>query len=82
MKAIELCLNRFDEDTKRSFLDLYTKIDEDAKPTIETVVPESSLAEEMSNAVKLKMTPAGIPNTMTTIPDSVAETLGNTNGNQ
>jgi hypothetical protein len=36
----------------------------------------------MSNAVKLKMTPAGIPNTMTTIPDSVAETLGNTNGNQ
>jgi MoxR-like ATPase len=51
MKAIELCLNRFDEDTKRSFLDLYTKIDEDAKPTIETVVPESSLAEEMSNAV-------------------------------
>ena len=82
MKAIELCLNRFDEDTKRSFLDLYTKIDEDAKPTTETVVPESSLAEDMSNAVKLKITPAGIPNTMTTIPDSVAETLGNTNGNQ
>jgi hypothetical protein len=51
MKAIELCLNRFDEDTKRSFLDLYTKIDEDAKPTTETVVPESNLAEEMSNAV-------------------------------
>jgi len=27
MKAIELCTNRFDLDTKTSFLDLYTKID-------------------------------------------------------
>ena len=27
MKSIELCVSRFDEDTKESFLDLYTKID-------------------------------------------------------
>ena len=27
MQAIELCVARFDEDTKVSFLDLYTKID-------------------------------------------------------
>ena len=27
MKSIELCVARFDEDTKASFLDLYTKID-------------------------------------------------------
>ena len=27
MKAIEMCVNRFDEDTKTSFLDLYSKID-------------------------------------------------------
>ena len=27
MKSIELCVRRFDEDTKASFLDLYTKID-------------------------------------------------------
>jgi len=27
MKAIELCVNRFDADTKQSFLDLYTKVD-------------------------------------------------------
>ena len=27
LSAIKLCLNRFDEDTKASFLDLYTKID-------------------------------------------------------
>ena len=28
MKSIELCVARFDEDTKSSFLDLYTKIDD------------------------------------------------------
>jgi hypothetical protein len=27
MEAIELCVARFDDDTKESFLDLYTKID-------------------------------------------------------
>ena len=27
MKAITLCLNRFDDDTKASFVDLYTKVD-------------------------------------------------------
>ena len=32
MKAIELCLNRFDTDTKVTFLDLYTKIDAGATP--------------------------------------------------
>ena len=36
MKAIELCVNRFDDETKASFLDLYTKIDSDI------VVPEGT----------------------------------------
>ena len=27
MKAIQLCVNRFDEDTKEAFMDLYTKVD-------------------------------------------------------
>ena len=27
LKAIKLCLNRFDEETKTSFLELYSKID-------------------------------------------------------
>ena len=27
MKAIDLCIARFDEDTKEAFLDLYTKVD-------------------------------------------------------
>jgi hypothetical protein len=30
MEAIELCVSRFDEDTKESFLDLYTKVDQNA----------------------------------------------------
>ena len=30
LKAITFCLNRFDEETKESFMDLYTKVDENA----------------------------------------------------
>ena len=30
MKAIELCTNRFDDDTKNSFVELYTKVDSGA----------------------------------------------------
>jgi hypothetical protein len=41
MKAIELCVARFDEDTKMSFLDLYTKIDAG-----ETLNPEETAAQE------------------------------------
>ena len=28
MKAVEVCLNRFDDDTKQSFVELYTKLDD------------------------------------------------------
>lgn len=44
LQAIELCVNRFDEDTKLSFIDLYTKIDagEDALK-----VEEPAIAEEI-----------------------------------
>jgi hypothetical protein len=31
MKAINLCIARFDEDTKEAFLDLYTKVDSGAQ---------------------------------------------------
>lgn len=42
LQAIELCVNRFDEDTKVSFIDLYTKIDagEDALKVEEPQVTE------------------------------------------
>ena len=33
VKAIELCLNRFDIDTKNAFLELYKKVDETVDPT-------------------------------------------------
>jgi hypothetical protein len=39
MKAIELCVARFDEDTKESFLDLYTKIDAGINVGEESEVP-------------------------------------------
>ena len=29
IKAVTPCINRFDEDTKQSFMDLYTKVDAD-----------------------------------------------------
>ena len=31
LKAVELCVNRFDDDTKESFINLYTKIDAGVK---------------------------------------------------
>jgi len=42
MKSIEMCVNRFDEDTKTSFLDLYSKIDAEAViPSDETEAEEA-----------------------------------------
>ena len=32
LKAVEVCTNRFDDDTKQSFIDLYTKIDSGVNP--------------------------------------------------
>jgi len=40
MKSVGLCLNRFDDDTKMSFLDLYTKLDAESKKVDEPVVSE------------------------------------------
>ena len=42
-KAIELCLNRFDSDTKNAFLDLYKKVD----MTIDTPTTNSEPNEEL-----------------------------------
>lgn len=48
LKAVALCLNRFDSDTKMSFLDLYTKLDgESNKPAQpESVQVEPAKADE------------------------------------
>ena len=36
MTAIEMCVARFDEDTKESFIDLYTKVDAGVMTSEET----------------------------------------------
>jgi MoxR-like ATPase len=52
MKAIELCLNRFDIDTKTSFLDLYTKVDAGANTeTIMAQTQEEVKTEEPSEEI-------------------------------
>jgi hypothetical protein len=43
LKAIELCTNRFDEDTKTSFVDLYTKVD--AGATAEQIIEDQRKIE-------------------------------------
>jgi MoxR-like ATPase len=50
MKAIVLCLNRFDEDTKTSFIDLYKKLDETAT-TAEAAVDAAKAAVESQKEV-------------------------------
>ena len=44
MKAIEVCTNRFDESTKTSFVDLYTKVDSGA--SAEQILEDKKKAEE------------------------------------
>ena len=51
-KAIEMCINRFDEDTKTSFLDLYSKCDSEVvveEESTETVEETSADTEENLN---------------------------------
>jgi MoxR-like ATPase len=40
-KAIRLCINRFDEETKTAFLDLYAKVDPTINPVTETPATEA-----------------------------------------
>ena len=44
MKAISVCTNRFDDDTKTSFTDLYTKVDSGA--SVEQILEDKKNAEE------------------------------------
>jgi hypothetical protein len=50
VKAIELCLNRFDVDTKNAFLELYKKVDEtiDPAPVAESATPEFNETAEVA----------------------------------
>ena len=44
MKAIQVCTNRFDDDTKTSFTDLYTKVDSGA--SVDQILEDKKKAEE------------------------------------
>jgi hypothetical protein len=46
-KAIQLCLNRFDVDTKTSFMDLYKKLDETIDPIVSTD-PNKVITDEIA----------------------------------
>ena len=43
IKAIELCTNRFDDDTKNSFVELYTKVDSGS--SVEQILEEKRQAD-------------------------------------
>ena len=47
MKSIELCVSRFDTDTKESFLDLYSKIDAGINPLEEKKEEEEEVTKEI-----------------------------------
>jgi len=51
MKAIRLCINRFDEETKTAFLDLYAKVDPTINPVTETPAAETTQAAENTQEV-------------------------------
>ena len=49
MKAIELCVARFDTETKTAFMDLYTKVDGKVDPAVSTEpkLPTSGQSDEI-----------------------------------
>ena len=50
MKAIAVCTNRFDDDTKTSFVDLYTKVDSGA--SVEQILADKKKSEEARNLIR------------------------------
>ena len=45
LKSIQMCISRFDEDTRNSILDLYTKIDAGVNLDEENPLDESETSE-------------------------------------
>jgi len=86
LKAIELCLNRFDTDTKTAFLDLYTKVDAEAVQPQQSTVSDFPPISEMtivrdssSDAVTFSITsPATLAPLQRSVALSTIETLRQT----
>ena len=47
MESINLCISRFDDETKASFLELYTKVDADIDPNVEVSVGDDAEGVEV-----------------------------------
>ena len=52
-KAIEVCVNRFDDETKQAFLELYDKVDADFVMPSEDIIDTYTALDKMTNAWSL-----------------------------
>lgn len=48
MKSIQLCLNRFDTETKNAFLDLYSKVDAEVNPPVANTTADATASSKES----------------------------------
>jgi MoxR-like ATPase len=69
LKAIEMCLNRFDGDTKTAFLDLYTKVDAEATPA--PVVSEATTTTARPDELVVSRDPSTLTTTFSYKGESV-----------
>jgi len=49
MKAISMCVNRFDDETKTAMVDLYTKVDSDVEKVVSSTVEETATEDADGN---------------------------------
>ena len=77
LKSIEMCLNRFDTDTKTAFLDLYTKVDAEATaPAPKDDVQIETTNDPNSGNLNIRVTKNGQMKEMVLTPMDVVEHQG------
>jgi hypothetical protein len=77
LKSIEMCLNRFDTDTKTAFLDLYTKVDAEATaPAPKNDVQVETINDPNSGNLNIRVTKNGQMKEMVLTPMDVVEHQG------
>jgi len=77
LKAIEMCLNRFDADTKTAFLDLYTKVDAEATaPAPESQESFSVTVAENDRDMIFTLSKNGLTESVTMTGSELEEFLG------
>ena len=78
LKAIEMCLNRFDTDTKTAFLDLYTKVDAEAAAPVapKDDVQVEAINDPISGNLTVRVTKYGHTKEMVLTPMDMVEHQG------